>query len=506
MSRKNHLIVYYIAATAFVLALLSFQSCKRSRSDIGQALFKESENKVYKQIEADVLAERIEALLEESTKRYKNPKFLSSAYQEANYEPVLLLHNFSDGNLKKAVEKLSRADEHGLRAEQFDVERLQAELKQLYDKNGLSNLKEAYDLIAQTELDLANAFTNYSNALQFGLVSPRRIYQQYYTETKRPDSASFNKVFENSSINDYLQSIQPSGKAYKKVQESLKKHVTLAGLGADDSRKALIVALERLRWQNKPTANKYVWVNIPNFSLDVMEDGKSVMNMEVCVGEGRPNGEMALKEYDEGLNVDRPFSRETPQLNSLIHSVQVNPIWNIPESIANKEIVKYAASDPYYLENKGIDVYENGEKVEDPETIDWGSENVSNYKFKQRPGEENSLGKIKFLFDNQNSVYLHDTPAKAAFSLQNRAVSHGCVRVERPLDLARALFGEGKKLNTIASEMQSANPQAKDIALPKKVPVYLAYQTIWLNGAGQLKHCKDVYGLDAVLYSYLQKM
>jgi murein L,D-transpeptidase YcbB/YkuD len=275
----------------------------------------------------------------------------------------------------------------------------------------------------------------------------------------------------------------------------------------EETERTLAVNLERLRWKNKPTGNgKYVIVNIPDYRLDVMENGRSVLNMKVCVGEGRNVDDTdKLTEYDESDKVDRPFSRETPQLNSMIHSVQVNPVWNIPESIATKEIMKIAARDPYYLENEGIDVYQGGNKVDDPETIDWATVSGDEYSFKQRPGDANALGKIKFLFNNSSSVYLHDTPAKLAFNKEVRAVSHGCVRVEKPQELALALFGPGEKYDRIVRNMEANNTEPTDIGLPNKTPVYLTYITCW-DENGRLQFRNDVYGLDIVLYAHMNKM
>jgi murein L,D-transpeptidase YcbB/YkuD len=250
-------------------------------------------------------------------------------------------------------------------------------------------------------------------------------------------------------------------------------------------------------------------VNIPDYQLNVIENGKSTLNMKVCVGEGRNKyNNDNLVEYDESDKVDRPFSRETPQLNSLIYVAEVNPIWNIPQSIAGKEIIVEAAKDPYYLSNKNIDVYQNEKKVDDPETIKWAGlsdKEKSSYSFKQQPGADNSLGKVKFLFKNSSSVYLHDTPAKLAFNKTMRAVSHGCVRLEKPLDFAHSLFGDSEKYNTIAQYMGEDNPKPTSLTLEKKVPVYITYVTCWTDEAGQLQFRPDVYGLDIVLYAHLQK-
>lgn len=494
--------------TGALLFIVTLSSCKKSHSDIGQVVFKETRNKVFKNIETDTFIEKFKSVFEAEKAHYKNPKFLQAFYESNDFEPVLLMKNLPDKKLEQAVTMIANAGDHGLDPAYFESSKLNELIEKIYNKKEIKNLDDAYAVLVELELTAANSLTNYSNALQFGVLSPRKIYSQYFTATKRPDSASFLSVFRTADIKKFLDSIQPRDKQYLALQNGLKAHVVIPGSTAEETERIFKVNLERLRWKNRPTENKYVWVNIPDFNLDVMENGKSMLNMKVCVGEGR-NKDNAdrLIEYDENdLKKDRPFNRETPQLKSMIHSVQVNPIWNIPESIATNEISKYAAKDPYYLSSNGIDVYLNGQLVEDPETIDWSSPEVGKtYSFKQRPGSENSLGKIKFLFNNQSSVYLHDTPAKAAFNRSMRAISHGCVRLEKPLELANALFGDGIKYEKIKSLMEGENTQATDIGLPKQVPVYLVYYTCWADESGKLQYRKDVYGLDIVLFTHLQK-
>ncbi len=278
------------------------------------------------------------------------------------------------------------------------------------------------------------------------------------------------RYLKSNDLKNYLDSIQPKGAQYVALQKALASGITAPGHTKEETARILQVNLERLRWKNRGDDKKFVIVNIPDFRLDVIENGKSVLNMKVCVGEARDLKDTDyLREYDEvDLKKDRPFSRETPQLGSKIHSVQVNPVWNIPESIATKEITKEAAADRYYLANNNIEVFKDGKKIEDPEFIDWSDPNAGkNYTFKQRPGNDNSLGKIKFLFNNESAVYLHDTPAKAAFNLNNRAISHGCVRVEKPLELAHVLFGDGQQYEQIKADMaKTENQEARNIALP----------------------------------------
>lgn len=492
-----------------LLGFLTLQSCKKSHSDIGAVVFKETRNKIFKDIETETFVAKFKETFSKQESKYRNPKFLKAFYGSNDFEPVLLMKNLQKDKLKEAVGILNNSSAHGLNPAIFKTSELNELIEKVYNKKEIKTLDEAYQVLIDLELSAANSLSNYSNALQFGIISPRKIYAQYYTATKRPDSNSFLQVFQTNDVVEFLDSIQPKESQYIALQKALANKISLPGSSLDETERVLKVNLERLRWKNLPTEDKYVWVNIPDFKLDVMENGKSVLNMKVCVGEGRDLGKKDnLVEYDENdLKKDRPFNRETPQLKSLIHSVQVNPVWNIPESIATNEITKDAANDPYYLANHNIDVFENGKLIEDPETIDWSAADAGKkYAFKQRPGDDNSLGKIKFLFQNESSVYLHDTPAKAAFNKDMRAVSHGCVRVEKPLELAEALFGNGAKYDKIKAGMQSENPVATDIGLPKQIPVYLTYFTCWADQSGKLQYRKDIYGLDIVLYTHLERL
>jgi murein L,D-transpeptidase YcbB/YkuD len=500
---------FRVALALVLFAAAVFQSCKKSKSEIGQELFKETKNRIFKKVENDAFADVFKKVLGDKKSDLGNPRFIAAFYEENDYDPVLLMQHLPKEGLKGLADHLNKAGAHGLSPEMFNASQFAELLAKIYDRKAIKTVEEAYQVIAELELTTANSLIGYSNALQYGVVSPRKIYAQYYTKTKRPDNMAMKSVLGLKDLKVYLDSIQPQTRSYLTLQKALAEGMTAPGRTKEETARVLEVNLERLRWKNRNEDKKLVLVNIPDYTLDVIDQGKSVLKMKVCVGEGREVRVAELREYDENdLKKDRPFSRETPQLGSMIHSVQVNPVWNIPESIATKEISKYAEADRYYLANNNIDVYLDGKLVEDPETIDWSAGDAGKvYTFKQRPGYDNSLGKIKFLFANESSVYLHDTPAKDAFKLPVRAVSHGCVRVEKPLELARALFGEGEKLELIKKEMAKTTEQkAKDISLQNPVAVYLTYFTCWADEQGVLQFRKDIYGQDVVLYSYLEKI
>jgi murein L,D-transpeptidase YcbB/YkuD len=494
-----------IKLTSILLLALAvtFQSCKKSRSDMGKTLYQKTKNKVFKEVTPEGCAEVFQKILEEQKSELTYPQTISAFYEANSYDPVLVMDQVLHKDLKIATTYFQKAGQHGLDPKMFKASEMEALVNKFYDKKAIKTLDEAYRAIAELELLTANSMIRYSNALQYGIINPKSIYARYYTETQRPDSTSAQKIFKVTDIKQYLDSIQPKNPTYLVLQKALADGVAAPGMSPEETQRIIITNLERLRWKNKPTEKKYVIVNIPDYRLDVIENGKSTLNMKVVVGQGRnPGNKITLMNYVDSNKTDKPNTHSTPQLNSMIHSVDVNPVWNIPQSIATKEIMVEAAKDRYYLENKGIDVYKNGELI-DADEVDWSTAAKGDYDFKQRPGDDNSLGKIKFLFNNKSSVYLHDTPGKLAFDKAMRALSHGCVRLGDPQGLALNLFGEGPKYNLIAKNMQEDNPEPTTIVLSPKVPVYITYVTAWADEAGTLQARPDIYELDVVLYNAL---
>lgn len=491
------------------VALLILQSCKKKHSEVANLLFMKTQNEVFKEIDDDSLAVVFKKEIADKRLKITNVQVIEDYFKANDYKPVLVMNHLFNGDLDALPEYFNKIGDHGLDKKRYPSDEIKELADKLRDKGAIKSVDEAYHDLAKLELLTAGSMIKYANALQYGIINPRKIYSRYFTATKRPDSISMKKVLMVDNFKAFLDSIQPKDPQYLTLQKAYLNGETLDGLSQEESRRYFLVNMERLRWRNKPYEPKYVIVNIPDYKLDVIEDGKSVLNMKVCVGEGRNmDNHSTLISYADSDRLDKPFPRETPLLNSIIHSVDVNPMWNIPRSIATKEIIVEAAEDPYYLSNKNIDVYKDGKKIEDPESIDWSTVTKDNldYDFKQRPGDYNSLGKIKFLFKNKSSVYLHDTPAKSAFRKAMRAVSHGCVRLGDPQGLAKNLFGEGENYDTIAKDMSEDNPDPTNISLPKKTPIYITYITCWADDNGTLQYRQDVYGLDIVLYSHLKML
>jgi len=180
-----------------------------------------------------------------------------------------------------------------------------------------------------------------------------------------------------------------------------------------------------------------------------------------------------------------------------------NPSWNLPPGIIRNEMLPKLINDPYALDRQGIDVVRNG-RIIDPGTVNW-SRGTQGYSFRQPPGERNALGRMKFMFPNKHSVYLHDTPSRSLFARDRRAFSHGCVRVFEPLKFAEALFQLGMPNDPWPegriSKLLGGNE--KYVNLKQHFPVHLVYFTSYVDGQGQLVNREDIYGINAATKAIL---
>jgi murein L,D-transpeptidase YcbB/YkuD len=258
---------------------------------------------------------------------------------------------------------------------------------------------------------------------------------------------------------------------------------TLAELNVPvaDRIRQIQVNLERWRWMPATLGERYIAVNIPEFRLDLVEpDGRTAMTMRVVVG----------KEQSR-----------TPAFSDQMTYLELNPAWNLPSSIANEEVLPKLASNPGYLASQDMEVvrgWGDGEEVVDASSVDW-SQLGKEYRLRQRPGAANPLGKVKFMFPNEFDVYLHDTPADHLFSRTERDFSHGCIRLEKPIELAEYLLRDDPKWTPEAIRAAIDSGAHDTIKLPRPIAVHLLYWTAWVEKDGTVQFRKDVYGHDARL-------
>jgi murein L,D-transpeptidase YcbB/YkuD len=251
----------------------------------------------------------------------------------------------------------------------------------------------------------------------------------------------------------------------------------------------LMVNMERMRWNNGGRGQRYLIVNIAGFELKVVEKGNVMLSMKVVVG--------------------KPFLN-TPVFRGKMTYLILNPVWNVPDSIAKKEILRDVKKDPAYLRKENITVLrgwgDNEEEIA-PDTIRWKSVTPQKlyFRFRQEPGPLNPLGRVKFMFPNRFNVYLHDTPAKHLFEQNIRAFSHGCIRIEHPLELAEyVLQGDPRwTKESIMAAIEEGSTQ--EVRLPQPLDVYIVYITAWVDEAGSVQFRDDLYGRDAQLYEALTR-
>ncbi len=260
---------------------------------------------------------------------------------------------------------------------------------------------------------------------------------------------------------------------------------TLAALNvpAWDRVRQIEVNLERWRWLPLELGERFAVVNIANFQLYVVEGEDVVLDMRVVVG----------KDY-----------RRTPVFSDEIRYLVFAPYWNVPRSIAVKDMLPKIRKDVTYLEKERFTVLTgwgpDTEEVE-PRMVDWDAMTQENlpYRFRQEPGTNNALGRVKFMFPNEFSVYLHDTPAKALFSRNVRTFSSGCIRVERPVQLAEYLLA-GDPSWTREDILTAMDGDAeKTVRLPEPVPVHILYWTAWADEDGSVQFRNDIYERDIPL-------
>ena len=249
--------------------------------------------------------------------------------------------------------------------------------------------------------------------------------------------------------------------------------------------KSIILAMERLRWMPENLGQQYLIVNIAGFELRRVNAGKVEERMAVVVG--------------------KPYHR-TPVFSDRIRFLEFNPYWNVPPDIAVNEELPVLRRNPAGLSAQGFEVV-RGNQVSDPSSVDWSSVGPGHfpYQLRQRPGPNNALGRVKFMFPNPHNVYLHDSPARNLFERNVRAFSHGCIRLSRPLDLAEQVLRVGGVQGWSKERINDVVASTKNtvVNLREPLPVHITYLTAWADD-GVANFRQDIYGHDAKLLAALE--
>ena len=262
-----------------------------------------------------------------------------------------------------------------------------------------------------------------------------------------------------------------------------KSTLAAMNLPVSDRINQIRVNLERARWIYRNLPSEFLVTDIAGFRASLIRNGQVVWESVVQVG--------------------KPY-RATPIFQDSLQYLEFNPTWTVPPTILQKDILPKLRKDPSYLQQKNMAVIDSKGAAIDPSGIDWSTVTSKNfpYMLRQKPGPENALGRVKFMFPNKHLVYLHDTPYKSGFKHAERAFSSGCIRVEKPFELAEILLNDPQNWSREKIEQTIEAGQTKSVPLKTKLPVFLLYWTVGAKD-GRFYFKPDVYSRDAAVLAAL---
>lgn len=300
--------------------------------------------------------------------------------------------------------------------------------------------------------------------------------QDYLAEHKIVLAAHENSYVYDESL---VQAIKDFQKAQGRKADGVIGSNTIKSLQTETTlskRNRILYSMERLRWLPHDFGKRYVFINQPAYRAQYFDDNTEKLAMNIVVGSP---------------------TNQTYFFDDTIETVVFNPSWGVPRSIILNEMMPKILSNPSYLENSGYEVYDKTGRVVPSSSINWYqvASNGGGVGIRQKPSLDNALGELKILFPNSHDIYMHDTPAKSYFKRDMRALSHGCIRLERPRDMAAAVLGV-----PVEDLKQYFGKNERSVKVKDQLPVYVSYFTAWPDATtGEIKYYDDVYERDAYL-------
>jgi len=480
-------------------------------------------------------------------------------YAKRDFKPIWFEDGAVAARTKALLEILAKSDEHGISPATYGMPKLA-------ERVAKANAKDREEL----EIELTLAYLGYAGDVIAGTVSNPRRVGGTFRDTKRPEAKKLlDDLLAAQDAAKFLDNLPPDTRRYKSMLAALHKYreiekkggwarvdvgptlkigmrgprvaqakkrllvtgdlaamegepevfdgalllavknfqirhglaadgnigagtVTAMNVSAKDRVEELVINLERRRWLAGYLGDRYIYVNIADHALKIVEKGHTVYTARVVVG--------------------RPF-HETPSFSSTMQYVELNPYWNVPHSIATQELLPVIRKVPGYLQSNDYLLLtrmgDNNSAI-DPGSVDWASYGPGNFPFqiRQKPGPRNALGVAAFIFPNPHNVFIHDTPIRSIFNLEDRYFSHGCVRVENPVKLAIFLLkGQDNGQWTQDKIMKVVETRENTrVNLKQPIPVHITYLTAWAEQDGTVHFRKDAYKRDMTLRTAMSKV
>jgi murein L,D-transpeptidase YcbB/YkuD len=394
------------------------------------------------------------------------------AFYDARSEPVWVTPMGFSAKGQAIIDEIGKADDWGLSAAAFD----------LPPAGALPATPEAQ---AAAEIKLDVALLKYARFARGGRSDPTTLSFLIDQEpTLRDPKLVLAEITASPEPDAYLRSLHPKHEQFKRLRQALlasRKDGDAAPTKPLSERdvQRILINMERWRWMPENLGQIYVQDNVPEFMLYVVKDGKTIHSDKIVVGQ---------------------MAYATPIFSADMQTIVFNPEWTVPPTIVRENLLPNLRGGGWFggssiLQEHGLRVKYNG-RVVDPGSINWNSVNMASIAFTQAPGPTNVLGKLKFLYPNKHTVYMHDTIKPGLFKPAMRANGHNCIRMERPAKLAEILLAEDKgwQPKQVQDLLVTGNDSAVNLAHP--VPVHTTYFTAVVDDDGKLKSFGDVYGLD----------
>jgi murein L,D-transpeptidase YcbB/YkuD len=339
---------------------------------------------------------------------------------------------------------------------------------------------------ALAEIKLALAILKYARYARGGRFNPPAISGLLDQKPQLRDPRAVLAEVEAADAPDaYLRSLHPKHEHFARLRQALlaargKKGENAKPQASDRDIKRIVLNMERWRWMPEKLGETYVWLNTPEYMLYVVKDGKTVFADKTLVG---------------------TINNATPIFSAGMATIVFNPEWIAPRTVLTEALLPPLRKGNYsFLKKHRISVSYGGKPV-DAAKVDWGRANIHSYTFIQAPGPNNNLGKIKFLYPNRHDVYMHDTlpSRRKVFQKSERSIGYGCVRMEKPQELAALLIAEDK--GWPASRVKGLWDKSVNsaVALDRRIPVHTTYFTAVADENGKVKTYADLYGIDRKL-------
>jgi murein L,D-transpeptidase YcbB/YkuD len=411
-----------------------------------------------------------------------NKAVLQKFYNENNYVGLWIS---KEGKLNPIawiwITRIKQSYLEGLNPNDYHITEITTLLSNIKDGLHTNKIMDNYALI---ELLLTDAFITFAHHHYAGRVHTKDINTEWLTHiTEINPIDSVKNLAQGANIQLMLDSWACPHKPYRLLQNQLKQCYLKPDSTNKKNIRLIALNMERWRWLPRSMSDTYIMANSAGFELWVRLGDKDTLNMKIVTG---------------------MLNQPTPIISSKMTYIVFNPSWDVPYSIATKEMLPKIKNDHKYLGENHLKIYnQSGQRII-PNSISWGKVTSSNfpYRIKQTPGPWNALGQIKFVFPNAYSIYLHDTPQKLLFEKSVRTFSHGCIRIEKPHELAAYLIG--KDTTWITNKLKTKKEQM--VKVLHSPPIYICYWTAWISEDGDLRKTPDVYQYDRDLEFLLNEV